>query len=126
METVPTMIDDTKTLPGSTTAFAVTEKAAKRIQVLLAKQGGSCFFRVAVLAGGCSGFQYNFCVDQTPTPDDHRIEAFGVTVVVDETSLGILAGSHLDFEEDLMGAMFVIKNPNATSRCGCGNSFSVF
>jgi iron-sulfur cluster insertion protein len=120
------MTDESQTLPGPTTAFTVTQKAASRIGVLLAKQDAPSFFRISVLAGGCSGFQYNFCVDQASTPDDQHMDAYGVPVVIDETSLGILAGSQLDFEEDLMGAMFVIKNPNATSRCGCGNSFSVF
>ncbi len=120
------MVDDSKILTGPTRPFTITNQAAERIQLLLSKQEEACFFRVSVLAGGCSGFQYSFCVDRQVTPDDVKIEAFGTPVVIDETSLGILAGSQLDFEESLMGAMYVIKNPNATSRCGCGNSFSVF
>ena len=120
------MSDNSQTPVGATSPFTITSAAADRVRVLLAKQTEPSFFRISVLAGGCSGFQYNFCVDQVLTPDDQQLDAHGVTVMIDETSLGILAGSQLDFEESLMGAMFVIKNPNATSRCGCGNSFSVF
>lgn len=106
--------------------FSISARAAGRIARLLKDQETGAVFRVAVQGGGCSGFQYNFCFDQVLTGDDRVLERDGARVAVDETSLSLLAGSEIDFVEDLMGAMFVITNPNATSRCGCGNSFSVF
>ena len=83
-------------------------------------------FRVSVKGGGCSGFQYDFALDAEPVPaEDTIINKNGAEIVIDETSLGILQGSVLDYTEDLASAGFSIKNPNATAKCGCGNSFSV-
>ena len=82
-------------------------------------------FRVAVKGGGCSGFQYEFALDHgKAAADDHIIGKEGAEVIIDETSLDILRGSMLDYTEDLAHAGFSIKNPNATAKCGCGNSFS--
>ena len=105
--------------------FAVTERAAARIAEIAAAEGQGLALRVAVLAGGCSGFQYKFELEKTEQTDDLVIEQTGARVVVDPSSLDLLAGSELDFTEALMGSYFAVKNPNATSSCGCGTSFSV-
>jgi iron-sulfur cluster insertion protein len=81
--------------------------------------------RVAVSGGGCSGFQYGFSFDDTVNSDDLTFERDGVTLVVDEVSLDLLAGSEVDYVEELIGASFQINNPLATSSCGCGSSFSI-
>jgi iron-sulfur cluster insertion protein len=105
--------------------FAVTDRAAARIAEIIAAEGSPAGLRVAVLAGGCSGFQYRFELDPTRQPDDLVIEHDGARVLVDPASLDLLAGSELDFTEELMGSHFAVRNPNATSACGCGTSFSV-
>jgi iron-sulfur cluster insertion protein len=105
--------------------FSVSENACRRIGKLLDGEPDGTMLRVTVSGGGCSGYQYGFGFDTATTPDDHRFEANGITVVVDDVSLDLLAGSELDFVEDLIGASFQVKNPNATSSCGCGASFSV-
>jgi iron-sulfur cluster insertion protein len=108
------------------TSFNLTESAAQRINALKASEGKPLCFRVTVKGGGCSGFQYEYTLDYgTPAPGDIVIEKDGAQLVVDDVSLGILKGSTLDYTEDLSQAGFSIKNPNATARCGCGNSFSV-
>jgi iron-sulfur cluster insertion protein len=81
--------------------------------------------RITVSGGGCSGFQYGFSLDDQKNDDDRLFERDGVTVVIDEVSLDLLKGSEVDFVEDLIGSYFAIKNPNASSTCGCGSSFSV-
>ena len=81
--------------------------------------------RVAVLGGGCSGFQYNFSFEEGRNEDDLVIERNGAAVLVDSTSLELLKGSELDYVEEMVGSSFQVKNPNATSSCGCGNSFSM-
>ena len=106
------------------TAFRVTDRAASRIAEILAAEGGA--LRVAVLAGGCSGFQYKFDLDAQPAADDDVvIERDGARVLVDPSSLDLLAGSELDFKDALMGSHFAVSNPQATSSCGCGTSFSI-
>jgi iron-sulfur cluster insertion protein len=105
--------------------FAVSESAARRIAKLLESEPGGTMLRVTVSGGGCSGYQYGFGFDADKTADDHLFEADGVTVIVDDVSLDLLAGAELDFVEDLIGASFQVKNPNATSSCGCGSSFSI-
>jgi iron-sulfur cluster insertion protein len=106
--------------------ITVTESAARRIAALkLQEEAGEAFLRIAVSGGGCSGFQYGLSFDDQRNPDDFVFERGGVAVIVDDVSLGLLNGSELDFVEDLMGASFQIKNPNAASSCGCGNSFSL-
>ncbi|MBR72590.1 MAG: iron-sulfur cluster insertion protein ErpA [Rhodospirillaceae bacterium] len=104
----------------------VTENAAKRIQILLDQESNpNQVFRVSVLGGGCSGFQYKFSFDETLNTDDIVITKLGIKVVIDNISSNYLSGSEIDYSDELMGAMFVVKNPNATASCGCGTSFSV-
>jgi iron-sulfur cluster assembly accessory protein len=126
--------------------FAVSERAAARIAEIIAAEsrsrGGTHgspsgdvptdapadaapALRVAVLAGGCSGFQYHFELDAQQQADDLVIERAGARVVVDPVSLDLLAGGELDFTDELMGSHFAVRNPNASSACGCGTSFSV-
>ena len=109
----------------SETQFNVTPNAAKRIAFLASQEAKSVMMRVAVLGGGCSGFQYNFSFEEQKNDDDLVIERDGAAVVVDSTSLEFLKGSELDYVEEMVGSSFQVKNPNATSSCGCGNSFSV-
>ena len=109
----------------SETPFSVSQSAAKRIAFLASKEAKPVMMRVAVLGGGCSGFQYNFSFEDQRNEDDLLIERDGATVVVDSTSLELLKGSELDYVEEMVGSAFQVKNPNATSSCGCGNSFSV-
>jgi len=104
----------------------LTENAARRIAVLKAQENAeNAFLRIAVSGGGCSGFQYGLSFDDQRNEDDFVFERDGVGIVVDEVSLGLLNGAEVDFVEDLMGASFQIRNPNAASSCGCGNSFSI-
>jgi len=105
--------------------FAVSERAAARISEIVAAEGSNAALRVAVLAGGCSGFQYRFELDQAPQDDDLVIERAGARVLVDPVSLDLLNGAELDFTDELMGSHFAVRNPNAKSACGCGTSFSV-
>ncbi len=107
--------------------FHLSDSAAARIAVLLADEPNpDTRFRVAVLGGGCSGFQYQFDLDAAPlNADDLVLEQNGAKVVIDEASMGLLAGSQLEYTEELVGAAFSIKNPQAKSGCGCGNSFSI-
>jgi len=104
----------------------VTDSAVERIAFLKHQEGNDALMlRVSVSGGGCSGFQYGFSFDDTVNSDDLTFERDGVTAVVDEASLELLAGSEVDYVEDLVGASFQIKNPNAASSCGCGSSFSI-
>jgi len=104
----------------------LTESAAQRIAVLRTQENAeNAFLRIAVSGGGCSGFQYGLSFDDQRNEDDFTFERDGVGIVIDDVSLGLLNGAELDFVEDLMGASFQIKNPNAASSCGCGNSFSI-
>lgn len=106
------------------TPFRVTERAAERIAEIAAANGGGAL-RVAVLAGGCSGFQYKFDLDRETAPDDVVIEQGPARVFIDPASLDLLAGSELDYKDALMGSHFAVRNPQATSSCGCGTSFSI-
>jgi iron-sulfur cluster insertion protein len=105
--------------------FALTDRAAARISEIVAAGGREAALRVAVLAGGCSGFQYRFELDAAQQADDLVIERGGAKVLVDPASLDLLAGSELDYTDELMGSHFAVRNPNAKSACGCGTSFSV-
>ncbi|MEK9718640.1 MAG: iron-sulfur cluster assembly accessory protein [Candidatus Puniceispirillum sp.] len=105
--------------------FSLTPSAASRITQMLADEPAGSFFRVAVLGGGCSGFQYDFSIDQSRQDDDICFTSFGVDVVVDEMSLELVDHAELDYVQDLMGSYFAVNNPNATASCGCGTSFSV-
>ena len=107
-------------------AITVSDNAAKRIAQLIemeAKDGMR--LRVSVSGGGCSGFQYGFSLDDEKNDDDLLFEKNDIEVIIDEVSLDFLKGSELDFVEDLIGSYFSMKNPNATSTCGCGTSFSI-
>ncbi|MBT5911314.1 MAG: iron-sulfur cluster insertion protein ErpA [Rhodospirillaceae bacterium] len=110
-----------------TKPFGLTESAAVQISKLLLMEEGSekKFMRVAVEGGGCSGFQYIFKFDTERNNDDLVFEKNGVEVVVDETSLELVTGGRLDYVEELIGSYFQIANPNASSSCGCGTSFSI-
>ena len=111
---------------ADTRTFGVTPSAAKRIAVLLAQDDSDAtHMRVAILGGGCSGFQYQFTFDAELNDDDHVYERDGVKVVVDDTSLDLLSGAQLDFKDELIGAYFAVENPNASSSCGCGTSFAI-
>jgi iron-sulfur cluster insertion protein len=103
----------------------VTPTAAEKIAELLAEENKTdAGLRVFVQGGGCSGFQYGFTFDEIVNDDDTQMSKNGVTLLIDAMSLQYLAGAEIDYKEDLQGAQFVIKNPNATSTCGCGSSFS--
>lgn len=115
---------DTATL--SEPRVTLTESAAARVQTLMEMEGKpNLMLRLGVSGGGCSGFQYGISLDDQVNDDDVVTEQHGVKLVVDQTSLDVLSGTQVDFVEDLMGASFQFSNPNATSTCGCGSSFSV-
>ena len=104
----------------------LSESAARRIQELKSSEGKQeLMLRLQVSGGGCSGFSYGFSLDDQHRDDDHLFAEHGVTLVVDETSLDLLAGSTVDYVEELVGSAFAVKNPNASSTCGCGSSFAV-
>ena len=137
-QTSPTATSPTATSPAATSPagpaptgaaarFSVSERAAARIAEIVAAQPGASrqSLRVAVLAGGCSGFQYSFKLDSEVQSGDIEIHAGGARVLVDTASFDLLGGAQLDYSEALMGAHFTVRNPNATSSCGCGTSFSI-
>ena len=103
----------------------LTERAARRIAEILQDEAGPSNLRVAVTGGGCSGFSYDFCFDEARAEDDLLIAEGGARVLIDPVSLDFLKGAEIDFVEEMIGAAFKINNPNATSSCGCGTSFSV-
>ncbi|MGR9100855.1 MAG: iron-sulfur cluster insertion protein ErpA [Gammaproteobacteria bacterium] len=103
-----------------------TDSAAKKVSELIADEGNENLkLRVYISGGGCSGFQYGFTFDEEINEDDTAVEKGGVTVLIDSMSIQYLNGAEIDYTEDLSGAQFVIRNPNATTTCGCGSSFSV-
>ena len=102
-----------------------TDSAAAKVKELIEEEGNSALkLRVFVTGGGCSGFQYGFTFDEEMADDDTVMQKNGVTLLVDPMSYQYLVGAEIDYSEGLEGAQFVIKNPNATSTCGCGSSFS--
>jgi iron-sulfur cluster insertion protein len=102
-----------------------TDAAAAKVKQLIDEEGNQELkLRVFVSGGGCSGFQYGFTFDETINEDDTSLQRRGVTLLVDPMSLQYLMGAEIDYQEGVEGAQFVIKNPNATSTCGCGSSFS--
>ena len=105
--------------------LSLSESAARRLAKLAEAEGHPVLLRVAVDGGGCSGFQYRFELVETAEPDDLRIDAAGQTALVDPVSLPFLKNSEIAFVDDLAGAQFVVRNPNAASSCGCGVSFSI-
>ena len=103
-----------------------SDSAAKKVGSLIAEEGNDNLkLRVYISGGGCSGFQYGFTFDEEVAEDDTQVENDGVTVLVDSMSIQYLNGAEIDYKEDLSGAQFVIRNPNASTTCGCGSSFSV-
>ena len=104
---------------------SVSPRAAQRIAAILAAEAHPTMLRLAVTGGGCSGYSYNFALDETRMDDDLLVEEGGARILIDPVSLDFLAGSEIDFTDDLMGQSFKVNNPNATSSCGCGTSFSV-
>lgn len=118
-------MSDTETLAAAD-GISMTESAARRVRTLIEGENNpDLMLRVMVSGGGCSGFQYGFDLDATVNDDDRVYEFHGVRLVIDETSLEILNGSEVDYVEDLMGAAFTVRNPNATATCGCGTSFAI-
>lgn len=102
-----------------------TDNAVNKVRELIAEEGNpELKLRVFVSGGGCSGFQYGFTFDEVSNEDDTVLEKAGVTLLVDPMSYQYLVGAEIDYAEGLEGSQFVIKNPNATSTCGCGSSFS--
>ena len=108
-----------------TNTLTLTPAAARRLHAIGQAEGRDVMLRVAVDAGGCSGFQYRFDLVEAAEPEDLRIETDGSVALVDEMSLALLAGSQIDFVDELAGAEFRVRNPNAKSSCGCGVSFSI-
>jgi iron-sulfur cluster assembly accessory protein len=108
-----------------TAAVTISERAARRIGEILKIEGGGAMLRISVEGGGCSGFQYKFDVDHARAEDDLVIARDSAVVLVDPASVPFLAGSEVDFVDDLIGASFRVVNPNATASCGCGTSFSI-
>ncbi len=105
--------------------ITLSESAAKRINQIMAKEAPGAKLRISVNGGGCSGFEYGFDIDTQVQEDDLVIERDGAAVLVDEISAQYMEGSVIDFVDDLIGQSFQIKNPLATSSCGCGTSFSI-
>ena len=102
-----------------------TDNAANKVKSLIDEEGNDALkLRVFVTGGGCSGFQYGFTFDEATNEDDTTMQKNGVTLLIDAMSYQYLVGAEIDYKEDLEGAQFVIKNPNATTTCGCGSSFS--
>lgn len=102
-----------------------TDSAASKVGELIAEEGNNNLkLRVYVSGGGCSGFQYGFTFDEEVNEDDTCVKNGGVTVLIDAMSIQYLTGAEIDYKEDLSGSQFVIRNPNATTTCGCGSSFS--
>lgn len=108
------------------TLLTVTDSAANKVKSLIEEEGNTALkLRVFVTGGGCSGFQYGFTFDENINDGDTTVEKGGVTFLVDPMSFQYLVGAELDYTEGLQGAQFVIRNPNASTTCGCGSSFSV-
>ena len=104
--------------------FKLSQDASNRIKILMKSEEGS-YFRISVLGGGCSGFQYDFSFTSSPNEDDLIFKENGISYLIDKTSIDFLTGSTLEYISELAGAYFKIENPNATANCGCGTSFSI-
>ena len=106
-------------------SVTVSESAARRIGEILKAEPAGTMLRVSVEGGGCSGFQSKFDMERAKVPDDLVIDRAGAVVLIDPVSVGFMAGSEIDFVEDLIGASFKVKNPQAKASCGCGTSFAL-
>ena len=126
-EPTPRQADnEDNTTDGGATRLAMTASAIRRVEILLEDEKvGGLMLRVSVTGGGCSGFQYGFSFDDAVNHDDIVFDQGRVKMVVDECSLDLIADSEIDWVETLAGASFQIRNPNASSSCGCGSSFSI-
>ncbi|NBW34155.1 MAG: iron-sulfur cluster insertion protein ErpA [Cytophagia bacterium] len=102
----------------------VSERAFEQIREIMLDQNTTDALRVYVQGGGCSGFQYGFTFDENQSDDDFVVESKGIKILVDAMSMSYLEGAEIDYKEELMSSQFVIKNPNATTTCGCGSSFA--
>ncbi|TWH64224.1 iron-sulfur cluster insertion protein [Azomonas agilis] len=104
----------------------VTQNAVNKVKTLVAEEGNPRLkLRIFITGGGCSGFQYGFSFDEDSTEDDTLVERDGATFIVDPMSFQYLNGAEVDYQEGLEGSRFVIRNPNAATTCGCGQSFSI-
>lgn len=111
--------------PVAPVGIVFTDNAARKVRALIEEEDNpSLMLRVFIQGGGCSGFQYGFTFDEERAEDDFALEKAGVTVLVDPASYQYLSGAEIDYKEGLEGSQFVIRNPNVTSTCGCGSSFS--
>ena len=112
-------------MSDSESLLVFTDSAADKVKNLIEEEGNSNLkLRVYVTGGGCSGFQYGFTFDEAINDGDTSVEKNGVTLLIDPMSFQYLVGAEIDYKEDLEGSQFVIRNPNATTTCGCGSSFS--
>ncbi len=133
LETINTIVGDMDTLidipgPGDNAmpGIVFTDAAARKVQeLILEERNPELKLRVYISGGGCSGFQYGFSFDEEQAEDDIAVVNDGVTLLVDPLSFQYLMGAEVDYSESLQGAQFVIRNPNASTTCGCGSSFSV-
>ncbi len=117
---------DAPEAPAGAGEITLSERAARRIALLIADGDESgTMLRVTVSGGGCSGFQYGFSLETEREPDDIAVERNGIIALIDRVSADYMAGSEIDYVEDLIGAAFQVRNPNAVSSCGCGTSFSL-
>ena len=107
------------------TTITLTDRAASRIREITGADPAKRALRIAVNGGGCSGFQYEFALTEAANPDDLVVERDGAVALIDQVSQVYMAGAEIDFVDDLIGQSFKIKNPQATSSCGCGTSFSI-
>jgi iron-sulfur cluster assembly accessory protein len=107
------------------TSITVSERAARRIGEILKGEPNGTMLRVSVEGGGCSGFQYKFDIERTKAADDLVISRDGAVVLIDPISVNYMTGSEIDFVDDLIGASFKVKNPQAKASCGCGTSFTL-
>ena len=115
-----------QTAPSMPTPVVFTDAAADKVSELIAEESNpELMLRVFISGGGCSGFQYGFTFDEQVEDGDSQVENRGVTLLIDPMSVQSLMGAEIDYKGDLQGAQFVIRNPNATTTCGCGSSFSV-
>lgn len=112
-------------IPDMPDPLIFTNSAAKKVRELIAEESNpDLMLRVFVSGGGCSGFQYGFTFEEVASEDDTRVNKDGVTLLIDPLSFQYLVGAEIDYKEDVQGAQFVIKNPNAKTTCGCGSSFA--
>lgn len=125
MNTEP-VLSSPVSIPGLAPSLVFTDAAAAKVSELIREESNpNLKLRVFVQGGGCSGFQYGFTFDENLEEGDTRVENGGVTLLIDPMSIQYLSGAEIDYKEDIEGAQFVIRNPNASTTCGCGSSFSM-